>query len=458
VNELTPILREFWSAVVAHSWQTALVLVPLFLLGRAARPGPGAGQRILWSAGLLKFFLPLAVGGGLAARALGALWYGDGGEAPVILEKAAVLLDPAAKLNRAATVSGAWGGWALAALTLLWGGGALFILGRIVRDVRGARRHGGRPALAAPLDGEECAKLERALAASRITADRVLVSKDAILPAVVGFLKPRILLPLRAVHALPADELHAVLVHEEVHRTRRDPLLLLVQRIATALFFFHPLLRPLLRELRQAQELACDDDALRAGVKPEVLSRAIARTLRLGLEPLALSAAVGGTLHGEPSLLRRRFDHLSASQEVALMRRVRLLVVAAFAILVVGTFLPLPDGGAVAQAGPGGEVAKQPVPVKTVTPEYPEEAARAGIEGEALVRVLVNTKGYVESATVEKCTPPDHPEFGEAGVVAAKAWVFKAAEDSDGNPVPAYGLIPFRFALDDKNREKADAK
>ncbi len=454
MNELTAVLCRFWSALVTHSWQTVLVLVPLFLLGRAARPGPGAGQRILWSAGLLKFFLPLAVGGGLAARALGALWTGGRGEAPVILEKAAVFLDPAAELNRAATASGAWGGWALAALTLLWAGGALFILVRIVRDVCAVRRHGGRPALAGPLDGEECAKLEQALVASRITADRVLVSEDAILPAVVGFLKPRILLPLRVVRALTAAELHAVLVHEEVHRTRRDPLLLLVQRIATALFFFHPLLRPLLRELRQAQELACDDDALRSGVKPDVLSRAIARTLRLGLEPLALSAAVGGTLRGEPSLLRRRFDHLSASQEVALMRRVRLLVVAAFATVAVGTFLPLPGGGAVAQAGPGGEVAKQPVPVKTVTPEYPAEAARAGIEGEVLVRALVSEKGCVASAAVERCAPPDHPEFGEAAVVAAKAWVFKAAEDADGNPVEAEVFIPFRFALDDKGKQK----
>lgn len=454
MSEMPLLLRELGSAIVAHSWQTALVLLPLFLLGWAARQGPGAGQRLLWSLGLLKFFLPLAVGGGLAARVLGALLGSGGGETPVIVGRAAILLDPAAELNRAAAAAGSWGGWALSALTVIWAVGALLIFGHIVRDVRSAGRHGGRPVSDAPLACGERAKLERALATSRIAADRVLVSEDALLPAVVGFLKPRILVPLTVIRALPGHELQAVLAHEDVHRVRRDPLLLLAQRLATALFFFHPLLRPLLRELRQAQELACDDDALRAGVKPEVLSRALARTLRLGLEPLALSTAASGPQGGEPSFLCRRFDRLSAPRRIALMRRVRLLLVAAFAVLAVGTFLPLPEGGAVAQAGPGTEVAKQPVVVSSVTPEYPQEAARAGIEGEVLVRVLVSKGGSVASARVEKCTPADHPEFGEAAVAAAKAWTFRPAEDEDGKAVAAEIFIPFRFALGDKEKGK----
>jgi TonB family protein len=402
----------------------------------------------------LKFFLPLAVGGGLAAGVLQRFSVLGLDGAPTVLDHAAVVLDPVPALSQAFSASAFHGAWLLVALTIAWAGAALCLLARTARDLRAAGRHGGRPLAAACLSTIDRKKLAKALTNSGVALRHILVSEAAVSPAAVGILRPRILLPRDVIHVLSAAELRAVLVHEDMHRRRRDPLLLFAQRIAAALFFFHPLLRPLLRSLREAQEIACDEGALRVGVRADDLSRALARTLRLRLGPLALSTAVGDQ---DSSLLRRRFARLSVPGRVSVMRRYRALVLVAFAIVAVGTFLPLADG-AVAQKSddPDSEVAKFPVPIHQVQPEYPEKARKAGIEGEALIRVLVNEKGRVKRAKVKRVNPKDHPEFGVAAAIAARLWTFMPGLDKDGEPIAVEVLIPFRFALDDD--KKAEEK
>ncbi|TPV94325.1 MAG: hypothetical protein B7733_15780 [Myxococcales bacterium FL481] len=94
---------------------------------------------------------------------------------------------------------------------------------------------------------------------------RVCVSDHIDSPAVMGALRPFVLLPLRFVANTRPEFVEAVLLHELAHLHRHDYVLNLIQRAVEATFFFHPGLRWLGRCAREDRELACDELALSVG-------------------------------------------------------------------------------------------------------------------------------------------------------------------------------------------------
>jgi beta-lactamase regulating signal transducer with metallopeptidase domain len=90
---------------------------------------------------------------------------------------------------------------------------------------------------------------------------------EGVGPAVVGLLRPRIVVPTWVTLALPRVQ-SAVIAHEQSHLDARDPQLLTV---ALALLVFMPWNLPLwwqLRRLRYAIEVDCDARVLRGGIDP----------------------------------------------------------------------------------------------------------------------------------------------------------------------------------------------
>jgi TonB family protein len=86
-------------------------------------------------------------------------------------------------------------------------------------------------------------------------------------PLVTGILRPVILLPEDAHTWAPARR-RAVLAHELAHVRRRDPLILLAAHLATTIYWFHPMCWLAAARLRAESERACDDAALRIGLRP----------------------------------------------------------------------------------------------------------------------------------------------------------------------------------------------
>lgn len=128
----------------------------------------------------------------------------------------------------------------------------------------------------------------------RAGGEEILVS-DGLGPAVLGLIRPRIVLPPWAL-SLEAGELEMVLLHEAEHRDAGDPALLAGGIFCVALGPWNPVLWWGLRRLRLAVEGDCDRRVLGRGVSPKRYGR-----LLLGLAsggrrvfPLAPALAEGG--------------------------------------------------------------------------------------------------------------------------------------------------------------------
>jgi bla regulator protein blaR1 len=92
----------------------------------------------------------------------------------------------------------------------------------------------------------------------------LLTSDDLASPISWGLIRPVILLNSRAVEA--SAEAEAIIAHELAHVARMDWIKLLLARIATALFWFNPLVWMLAREAHQLREEAADDSVLAADI------------------------------------------------------------------------------------------------------------------------------------------------------------------------------------------------
>ncbi|HZV39138.1 MAG TPA: TonB family protein, partial [Pseudoxanthomonas sp.] len=79
------------------------------------------------------------------------------------------------------------------------------------------------------------------------------------LPAVVGLLRPRIVLPADFDLRYDAGERELILCHERIHVARRDLWANAVAAVLRALFWFNPLLHYAAWRFRRDQELACDE-------------------------------------------------------------------------------------------------------------------------------------------------------------------------------------------------------
>ena len=79
-----------------------------------------------------------------------------------------------------------------------------------------------------------------------------------------------------------------------------------------------------------------------------------------------------------------------------------------------------------------------------VEPEYPEADREEGNQGRCVIRVLINAKGRVESATIQKSS--GSRSLDQAALKAAKRTTFLPYRE-DGEPVAVYTRIPYEFTL-----------
>jgi beta-lactamase regulating signal transducer with metallopeptidase domain len=105
---------------------------------------------------------------------------------------------------------------------------------------------------------------------------RVVVTVAETGPAVLGLLRPTLLLPLSLMTGLAPDTLQAILAHELAHIRRHDYAWNLAQMCVESLLFFNPAVWWLGRQARQEREACCDAEAVNLLGRPLDYSRALA--------------------------------------------------------------------------------------------------------------------------------------------------------------------------------------
>lgn len=234
----------------------------------------------------------------------------------------------------------------------------------------------------------------------------VWVAPDAG-PAVVGFLRSRIVLPEWILERSPAER-SLVLAHESEHLRAGDPRLILGALALAAALPWNLAIWWQGRRLRQAVEVDCDARVVARGVDPRAYGRALLEVTERG-GPHRLQVAARGESR---SFLERRVGLMLTSRPRNWRVRATAATAAASALILAAclTSRPAPGAGEVdvavemrRPAAPSAPTlgAEAPARIHQLAQKlYPPTLKAAGIGGTAVVSFAVLPGGAVDAASV----------------------------------------------------------
>ncbi len=456
------------SAIVSHLWQSSAVgLAILGLLALGLNLSARTRRALAWVA-LVKFAIPAAVIGSLAERLTNAF----GGSMKFGQLPLSAMLPSGMWMSPVyADAAAGRGFWTLAGC--VWAVGFAFLLG--VWTIRGKRL---RRRLVAPASPLEDGLLESAKAAARrmgLQAPPPCLSVETGHgPGVLGVISPIVILPRGIEAALLPEELEAILVHEFVHVSRRDPWWNFLQMLLVSAFWFNPVVWLLQRRLNVEAEKSCDDRVLEITAAPDTYASGILKTVRLsiGLPQIGFASAA------MPPVASRLKQILSGARrpERALVRvamlgaGATLMALSGYSGSVDLDANRMPEAGTTAPVStdhttvlstatspadsasvepnrtevvyPYNELDQKPTALAHPWPRYPAEMKKAGISGQVVVGFVVGSNGVVRGAHVVSST---RSEFEAAAVDAVGKWHFIAGQKS-GRAVNVAMRAPIVFS------------
>ncbi|NVB36747.1 transglycosylase SLT domain-containing protein [Pseudenhygromyxa sp. WMMC2535] len=315
----TPAAIALAWALLHGLWQAALIALIVRVAMFGART-PRARFAWAWS--------------GLAALSLAFVltWRVEFEAAQTLLARAALLAAPPlpapasvglrARLLAAFELAMPW-------IVIAWLLGASYRLTRVGLGFAGVRRlrATARQCLDANIEGL-ARELGERLGLTRTTP---IAESDALeVPAVVGWLRPLILLPAGLAARVEPQVLEAAIAHELAHLRRGDYLLNAAIMISEALFFHHPCVWWMADLARREREHACDDLVVASVQPPARYARALldlelarvanphttsAPSPSLGADGAPLRARVQRLLHPDTSATKTMTKPLTKHRE-----------------------------------------------------------------------------------------------------------------------------------------------
>jgi beta-lactamase regulating signal transducer with metallopeptidase domain len=189
----------------------------------------------------------------------GASWWQGSGVATQTPSRPAIILPGSWALY----VFGAWA--AIAAWFLLGVGRGLWHL-RVLRKS------------CVPIDPTMLdVRLQRTLARNGASRPVTLCTSPSVhVPTAIGLISPAVILPTWVMQELSYDELNQILLHELAHLRRYDDWTNLAQKLVKALFFFHPAVWWIEKQVSLEREMACDDAVVAETASPRAYAECLA--------------------------------------------------------------------------------------------------------------------------------------------------------------------------------------
>ena len=367
--------------IVNHLWQSTLIAAAIAALAAALRADGAHARYWLWWAASVKFLVPfsLLTALGRALQEFGAprIELADWPTALGVL--AEPMPESARPLPPALALLGVWA-VGFAAVVSRWLARALTVRALLRASVPYA---GALPRAAAGLEAR--------------------TSHALLEPALVGILRPVLLLPHGIAEQLTRSQLDAVVEHELSHWRRRDNLTAAVHMVVEAVFWFHPLVWWIGARLVEERERACDEAVVRAGHDGRTYAEGILNVCeRYVASALKCAAGISG------ADLKLRVVEIARNRVMSELptRKKALLGAAALAALIV----PIVFGVAAQDA---------PIPMVRIAPNYPTDALAAQREGSVELQFTIAANGAVKDVVVLSSTSP---EFEEPAVAALLRW------------------------------------
>jgi beta-lactamase regulating signal transducer with metallopeptidase domain len=107
---------------------------------------------------------------------------------------------------------------------------------------------------------EKCLVLQKRMGLERVIRYCECLRLDA--PAVLGWVRPVVLLPARALTGLSEEQMEMIIAHELAHIRRLDCFVNLFQIGVETLLFYHPAVWWVSQRIRTEREHCCDDEAV----------------------------------------------------------------------------------------------------------------------------------------------------------------------------------------------------
>ncbi|HJU76305.1 MAG TPA: M56 family metallopeptidase, partial [Gemmatimonadaceae bacterium] len=188
-------------------------------------------------------------------------------------------------------------GWLLPWVVAFWLAGVVILAVRLLGGwlhLRNVVRSGQPPA--SHIYAALVLQLQQRLRVSRPV--RIIESAFVHAPAVIGWLRPVLLIPASMSGGLTVVQLETILAHELAHVRRHDYVVNLFQAVVETLLFYHPAVWWVSRQIREEREHCCDDLAVATSGDARLYASALLQleTLRVDSTQLALAATGGGNL------------------------------------------------------------------------------------------------------------------------------------------------------------------
>ena len=297
-------LQPFFNWLLQASWQAAILVFIILLLQKALRKFlPASWSFALWLVLLVRMLLPVAPSSPLSLfnyldieklnwitgaddlsdRKDSALQIGMGTSA-LGEEKSKAARDAASNAPPQINVP--------FLLIGLWSLGVVVFLLRTVYVNFGVLSHAKK--LRPLVDGEVLSLLENCKSELQVYVPVSVVITDKVQsPALLGFIRPRLLLPKHMLDALTPMELRHVFLHELAHVKRLDIFCNWLIIFLQILHWFNPILWFAFNRMRSDLEIACDSLVLSTPKKNQEYGQTIIKVLELTTKISPLPGTVG---------------------------------------------------------------------------------------------------------------------------------------------------------------------